>query len=68
MTNDIELEYEMKKANITKRQLATQLKISAQCLYNKINGTSEFKASEITVICDCLNLSKKRREDIFFAN
>lgn len=59
MTNNIELEYEMKKAHITKRKLASYLKISMQCLYNKINGTSEFKASEITVICDCLKLSKK---------
>lgn len=67
MTNSVELEYEMKKAKITKRQLAAQLRISSQCLYNKIKGSSEFKAGEITSICECLNLSNKRKEEIFFA-
>lgn len=68
MTNAIELEYEMKKAKITKRQLASQLKISSQCLYNKLKGSSEFKAGEITTICECLKLSNKRKEEIFFAS
>lgn len=47
--------------------LAEKLHLSRAGLYNKINGKSEFLASEIQVLSDILNLNTKEREDIFFS-
>jgi DNA-binding phage protein len=40
--------------------------ILRETLYNKLRGTSEFKASEITNLSKVLRLSTKERDDIFF--
>jgi len=48
--------------------VAEQLGISGQCLYNKIDNRSEFKAPEIKTLTSLLNLSSDEREKIFFAN
>lgn len=34
-------------------------------LYNKVNGMSEFTASEIVSLTDVLHLSKDERDEIF---
>ncbi len=67
MTNIIELEVAIKRAQITKKELAHQIGISTQALYNKLNNSAEFKASEIAKTCDLLNLDRKDRDKIFFA-
>lgn len=67
MTDAIKLDYFLKKAKVTKKAYAKKLGISLQCLYNKLNNTSEFKQAEITTTCDFLNLSHKERDEIFFA-
>lgn len=41
--------------------------ILRETLYKKINGESEFKASEIAAISDVLKLSRNERDNIFFA-
>lgn len=41
--------------------------ITRKTFYNKINGKSEFTATEIQKLCDKLNLTPKQRNDIFFA-
>lgn len=67
MTNTLELEIAIKRARISKKELAKKLNISLQTLYNKISNTVEFKASEISELCNILKLSNKERDLIFFA-
>lgn len=67
MTNTLELEYALKKAKITKRSFAKLLGISLQTLYNKMNNSVEFKASEILKACEILHLKNADKEKIFFA-
>lgn len=66
MTNTIELEVAIKRAGITKKELAEQMELSEMGLYKKINNITEFKASEIYKICKILSIKNKDREDIFF--
>lgn len=67
MFNSLLLEIAITRSQISKRTLAKKLGISEQGLYNKLNGISEFKASEIRALTDELSLSAQEREDIFFA-
>ena len=67
MTNTLELELAIKRANITKRDLAKKLGISEMALYKKISNHAEFKASEIVKLQEVLKLSTKQRDVIFFA-
>ena len=46
--------------------IARKMEISRMCLWNKIQGRTEFKASEITSLSKILNLSAEQRDDIFF--
>ena len=66
MTNTSELEASIKRAGISKRELAKRLKISEMALYNKIHNIAEFKASEIEESRKALNLSCSQRDIIFF--
>ena len=68
MTDVIELEYALKKAKMTKKAFAIALGISLQTLYNKLNNSAEFKASEILKACEILGLKNSEKEKIFFAN
>lgn len=56
----------MGRAGKTNRSLAIDIGISEQALYNKINGSSEFKNSEIMVIARVLGLSMDSVNKIFF--
>lgn len=67
MTNKLELELQIKRCGVTKRELAQRLGISEMALANKMNNDSEFKASEIVVLAKELKMSKKQRDDIFLA-
>lgn len=42
--------------------------ILRETLYKKINGETEFKASEISAISDVLRLNNSERDKIFFAS
>ena len=48
--------------------IAKKLSITREGLYKKINGDTEFKASEIVNISDILHLSIEERDAIFFAS
>lgn len=50
----------------TKNEIAEQLGLSRQGLYNKLNGEKEFKASEIRKLSRLLNLSDSDKNQIFF--
>lgn len=46
--------------------IASRLGLSKAGLHKKINGITEFKASEIMAITDILQLTEKIRDNIFF--
>ncbi|MDD2956680.1 MAG: DUF739 family protein [Oscillospiraceae bacterium] len=64
--NISELKAEIARKNVTYRKLAEQLQISEQAFYNKLNGHSEFKSSEIKTVAHALRLSVKDVNKIFF--
>lgn len=66
MTNKLEFEVAIIRANLTKKKIAKKLDISPMGLYKKINNITEFKASEISKLASLLNLSYKEKEIIFF--
>lgn len=66
MTNDYLLNKKIKNSGYRFGYLANQLNLSRAGLYNKINGKTEFLASEIQSLSEILNLDIHEREDIFF--
>ncbi len=61
MTDTFELEKEIRKNGLTKKEVATTLGLSEYGFLLKLNNHNEFKASEIQCLCDLLGCSK----DIF---
>lgn len=59
------LDKKIKSSGITIVHLAKSMDISRGALYNKLNGTTEFKVSEANLIFDILKLSKAEKEEIF---
>ena len=57
----------IKDSGMTMVSIAEKTGVSRETLYNKLNGTVDFKASEILSISDVLRLSVKERDEIFFA-
>ena len=49
------------------RYIASKLGITLQGFLNKINNKTEFKAKEIQILYNLLNLTESERERIFFA-
>ncbi len=69
MTDTLELEIAIKRAGLTKKEIASELGISMMGLYKKINNITEFKASEISKLADLLKIKDyQEKERIFFAN
>jgi hypothetical protein len=68
VTNTSLLEQYIEKSGYKKSFIAEQLGITAYALTLKINNKSEFKASEIAILCKLLKIGAKDREAIFFAN
>ena len=68
MTDTLEFELAIKRAGLTKREIAKNLGLSEMGLYQKINNITEFKASEIAKLYDLLKLSNlEQQQRIFFA-
>lgn len=67
MTNSLELELQIKRIGISKKDLAKRLGISEMSLFNKIRNETEFKASEIVALTEALNLTQEQRNNIFFS-
>ena len=68
MTNSKLLKMAIDKSGYRLRFIAKQLSISYQAFLNKINNSSEFKASEIATLCNLLKIDNKAKERIFFAD
>ena len=64
--NTAEMRAAIARAGKTYRGLAKSLGISEQAFYNKLNGESDFKASEIKVLRGELNLTSEEINYIFF--
>lgn len=64
--NCIELKVAITRAEATNRSLAKDLGISEQAFYNKIQGETEFKGSEIKKLANRLRLSMSEVNRIFF--
>ncbi len=60
-----ELRAEIARAGISNLALARQLGISDQAFYNKMNGKSEFRESEIRKLVEILSLSPEKLNLIF---
>lgn len=60
------LEKKIEDSGMTMVAIAEKSGILRETLYNKLRGTSEFKASEITGLTKTLGLTSKERDAIFF--
>ncbi|MGN0384567.1 MAG: toxin-antitoxin system, antitoxin component, Xre family protein [Lachnospiraceae bacterium] len=67
MTDTEALNEEISNSGITIKSIAQKLGITREGFYKKLNNETEFKASEISAMQKILNLSNKKRDDIFFA-
>ena len=61
-----ELRAAIARVGITNRRLAEYLGLSEQAFYNKIQGETEFKGSEIKGLAKILHLSMQDVNAIFF--
>lgn len=66
MTDTVLLRRKIEESGYKLRFIAQRLGITYQCLLNKINNESEFKATEILSLCELLNINIQQKEAIFF--
>ena len=67
MTNTPLLEKRIEDSGYKRSYIAKCLGITAYALALKINNKSEFKPSEIDILCELLNIDVEGRMAIFFA-
>lgn len=67
MTNTALLEQYIEKSGYKKSFIAKQLGLTAYGFTLKINNKSEFKGSEMTILCNLLKINARDKEAIFFA-
>lgn len=69
MTDTTRLNQIIEETGLKKKFLAQKLGLTPYGLAKKINGETEFKASEITKICQILDIQDiQDKWSIFFAN
>ena len=62
------LNAKLEASGLNRSEIAERLGLTRQGLYNKLNGTNEFKSSEIKLLSEILMLSPQERDYIFFAD
>lgn len=68
MTNTLKLKAAITESGLNQEQIAKMLGVSL-CTFNyKLNGVSEFKASEIKKLAELLKLENETMMLIFFAD
>lgn len=67
MTNTALLEQYIERSGYKKSFIAEQLGLTAYGFALKVNNKSEFKASEMTILCELLKIKARDKEAIFFA-
>lgn len=65
MTNTLLLQNKVKERGLKIAHIAKALNISREQLYRKIRNITEFKASEIVILTNILNLTLEERDKIF---
>lgn len=68
MPNLVLLRRKIDDSGLTVTAIAQKSGLKRETLYNKLQGESEFKASEISALTFVLQMSKEERDEIFFAN
>lgn len=67
MTNTAELEKIIAESGLKKSYIAKSLNLSRQGFKNKCENRNSFTATEISILCEILNISKLAdKERIFF--
>lgn len=66
MTDSDSLRKEIKNSGYLYKFIASKLGITTYGLQRKIDNLSEFKASEIAILSQLLNLTESKRTAIFF--
>ena len=66
MTNTEMFRKRVEECGVTYTFIASKIGITREALYKKINNETEFKASEITVCTQILQLNSAERDKIFF--
>lgn len=67
MTDTDKLNAVISDSGITITAIANKLGITREGFYKKLNNETEFKASEISAMKKILNLTNRKRDEIFFA-
>lgn len=67
MVDNERLKTEIKERGYKQQYLASKLGLTSNGLSRKLNGITEFKASEIEAISELLHFSEEERNTIFFA-
>ena len=67
MTNTELLKAKISESGVSAAHIYRKLGISATAFYNKLNNDTQFKPTEISIICGILHIEKKKKERIFFA-
>ena len=62
------LKAKIKDSGMTVVAISQKSGILRETLYNKLNGKSEFSASEILSLTEVLSLTRNERDAIFFAD
>lgn len=68
MTNTELLRQKINEHGLKQGFVAEKLGITSYGLAKKINNDSEFKASEIQILCDLLNITSLREKEAIFFN
>lgn len=67
MLNAEKLKQVIDERGISITKLVKSLGITRESFYNKLNGVTEFKASEILKTTKALNMNRDTRDAIFFS-
>lgn len=66
-TNTELLEKRIAQTGLKKCYIAERIGLSRQHLNNCINNRAEFRANQMAILCDLLNIDIHEKEAIFFA-
>lgn len=66
MTNEKKLKAKIVESGFNQEQIAEMLEMTNATFNYKVNGKSEFKASEIKKLCEILSLTESDCMTIFF--
>ena len=68
MADTVALKAKIKESGMTAKHIYGKLGISGAAFYKKMNNSTQFKPTEITILTDLLGLSRADRDSIFFAS